>query len=236
MLFIIFKLLPLSIIFLNTMLNLVKIKSYVKISTFSINNRAIYRQVLSFYSRSVNGKNRFKRPPPVTPVNIYGRVEGTENYEDNNSNQKKMKNEPFTLEFVEEEKDDDHDDVDNKNLKLRERSLKLSGVNRTNALGNLSRKGWKLLEDRDAVKKTFIFRDFIECFGFMSQVAISAEKLDHHPEWFNVYNRISITLSTHDCDGLSSLDFELAQLIDKYAEHREAQIEDFAGLDEHGGA
>ena len=67
---------------------------------------------------------------------------------------------------------------------------------------------------RDAVTKTFTFQDFNEAFGFMTRVAIKADKMDHHPEWFNVYNRVEVTLSTHDCQGLSMNDVQLANFID----------------------
>lgn len=78
-------------------------------------------------------------------------------------------------------------------------------------------KGWEPTEGRDAIKKTFRFADFNEAWGFMSRVAIEAEKSDHHPEWFNVYNRVEITLTTHDADGLSERDVALAAFIDKIA-------------------
>ena len=74
--------------------------------------------------------------------------------------------------------------------------------------------GWKVLEDRDAIYKEFLFRDFNEAFGFMTRVALKADKVDHHPEWFNVYNTVKITLSTHDCSGLSKKDLDLAKFID----------------------
>lgn len=74
--------------------------------------------------------------------------------------------------------------------------------------------GWQLLEERDAISKTFKFRDFTEAFGWMAQVALAAEKHDHHPEWFNVYNRVDVTLTTHDAGGLSGLDVALAHLMD----------------------
>jgi len=74
--------------------------------------------------------------------------------------------------------------------------------------------GWRLVEGRDAIMREFRFRDFSEAFGFMSRVALLAEKQDHHPEWFNVWNRVEITLSTHDAGGLSKRDIKLAQAID----------------------
>jgi len=77
--------------------------------------------------------------------------------------------------------------------------------------------GWAPLEDRDAVKKSFVFDDFNGAWGFMSRVALAAEKADHHPEWFNVYNRVEITLTTHDAGGLSQRDAALAAFIDAAA-------------------
>ena len=75
--------------------------------------------------------------------------------------------------------------------------------------------GWTLREDGKAITRTFTFADFNEAFGFMTRVALYADKADHHPEWFNVYNRVDILLTTHDCDGLSERDVTLAKAIDK---------------------
>ena len=74
-----------------------------------------------------------------------------------------------------------------------------------------------MVEGRDAIVKDFQFKDFNEAFGFMTRVAIRADKMDHHPEWFNVYNKVTITLSTHDCQGLSERDVRLATFIDQVA-------------------
>ena len=71
--------------------------------------------------------------------------------------------------------------------------------------------GWALVQDRDAIRKSYRFPDFNAAFAFMTRVALKAEKMDHHPEWFNVYNRVEITLSTHDAGGLTALDLELAR-------------------------
>ncbi|WP_068072029.1 4a-hydroxytetrahydrobiopterin dehydratase [Novosphingobium lentum] len=73
--------------------------------------------------------------------------------------------------------------------------------------------GWTLRADGLAIERTFRFADFVQAFGFMARVAILAEKADHHPEWFNVYNRVEITLTTHDAGGLSRRDITLAQTI-----------------------
>lgn len=74
--------------------------------------------------------------------------------------------------------------------------------------------GWEEVKGRDAAVKLFKFNDFNEAFGFMTRVAIMSDKMDHHPEWSNVYNRVEITLTTHDADGLSTRDVELAGFIE----------------------
>ena len=91
---------------------------------------------------------------------------------------------------------------------------KLTGPERDAALAELAGRGWELIEGRDAIRKTFRFKSFIDAWGWMSRMAIHAEKLDHHPEWFNVYNRVEVTLTTHDADGLSALDLKLAAKMD----------------------
>ncbi|PKP96993.1 MAG: 4a-hydroxytetrahydrobiopterin dehydratase [Alphaproteobacteria bacterium HGW-Alphaproteobacteria-13] len=73
---------------------------------------------------------------------------------------------------------------------------------------------WTHEPGRDAIRRRFLFADFARAFGFMSSVAIIAEKMDHHPEWSNVYNRVDILLTTHDCDGLSERDAKLAEAIE----------------------
>ncbi len=78
--------------------------------------------------------------------------------------------------------------------------------------------GWRLADGRDAIHKTFKFTDFSEAFGFMSRAALVAEKMDHHPEWSNVWNRVDVTLSTHSAGGLTELDLELAEAMDKIAQ------------------
>ena len=79
--------------------------------------------------------------------------------------------------------------------------------------------GWKLADEkREAIRRTFRFADFNTAFGFMTRVAIRAEQLDHHPEWFNVYNRVEVTLTTHDADGLTELDVALAGFMNQAAE------------------
>jgi 4a-hydroxytetrahydrobiopterin dehydratase len=82
---------------------------------------------------------------------------------------------------------------------------------------SLTLPNWRLADGRDALSRSFTFADFTEAFGFMTKVALQAEKMDHHPEWSNVYNRVEITLTTHDCKGLSARDLALAQAIDRLA-------------------
>jgi 4a-hydroxytetrahydrobiopterin dehydratase len=92
---------------------------------------------------------------------------------------------------------------------------KLTGSARKTALDMLS--GWSEVKGRDAITRTFTFKDFNEAFGFMARVALIAEKADHHPEWFNVYNKVDVTLSTHDAGGLTARDVKLAVEMDKLA-------------------
>lgn len=77
--------------------------------------------------------------------------------------------------------------------------------------------GWAHVDGRDAIEKSFRFADFKAAFGFMTQVALKAEQMDHHPEWFNVYNRVDVVLATHDADGVTTKDVALAQFMDKLA-------------------
>ncbi|XP_059144031.1 pterin-4-alpha-carbinolamine dehydratase-like [Physella acuta] len=94
---------------------------------------------------------------------------------------------------------------------------KLSDEERPSILATLKESGWTLVEGRDAIYKEFIFKDFNQAFGFMTRIAIKADKMDHHPEWFNVYNKVQITLSTHDVGGLSHRDVTLANFIEEVA-------------------
>jgi 4a-hydroxytetrahydrobiopterin dehydratase len=77
--------------------------------------------------------------------------------------------------------------------------------------------GWTAADGRDAIVKTFKFKDFNAAFGWMTRVALAADKLDHHPEWFNVYNRVDVQLATHDADGVTELDVTLAKFMDAAA-------------------
>ena len=92
---------------------------------------------------------------------------------------------------------------------------KLAGDDRTRALAGLD--GWAEVEGRDAIEKTFQFGDFKEAFAFMTRVALAAEQADHHPEWFNVYNRVEVTLATHDAGGVTQKDIDLASFMDAAA-------------------
>jgi 4a-hydroxytetrahydrobiopterin dehydratase len=89
---------------------------------------------------------------------------------------------------------------------------KLVGAARTEKLVALD--GWTEMDDRDAIQKTFQFTNFNEAFGFMTRAALMAEKMDHHPEWFNVYNRVEVTLTTHDAGGVTKKDTKLAAFMD----------------------
>jgi len=77
--------------------------------------------------------------------------------------------------------------------------------------------GWRLVAGRDAIEKTFKFKDFNQAFGFMARVALAAEKMDHHPEWRNVWNTVEVVLSTHDAGGLTENDVDLARVMDIFA-------------------
>lgn len=94
-------------------------------------------------------------------------------------------------------------------------SKKLEGAERQDALATVS--GWSMVEGRDAIAKRFEFSNFNQAFAFMTRVALYAEKIDHHPEWFNVYRTVDVTLATHDVDGLSELDIRMAKFMDKAA-------------------
>ncbi len=91
----------------------------------------------------------------------------------------------------------------------------LLGVEARNAaLVELEGTGWAPVEGRDAIRKTFVFKNFVQAFGWMAKVALWAEKLNHHPEWSNVYRTVEVVLSTHDANGLTELDVRLARKMD----------------------
>ncbi|XP_014238222.1 probable pterin-4-alpha-carbinolamine dehydratase [Trichogramma pretiosum] len=100
---------------------------------------------------------------------------------------------------------------------------KLSVEDRQKDLAPLLTNGWAVQDKRDALCKEFIFKNFNEAFGFMTRIALQAEKMDHHPEWFNVYNKVNITLSSHDVNGLSQRDVKLATFIDNAAKSAKEQ-------------
>jgi 4a-hydroxytetrahydrobiopterin dehydratase len=93
----------------------------------------------------------------------------------------------------------------------------LTGPAREAALAPRLATGWTLTQGRDAITRTYVFRNFTEAWGFMSRAALWAEKLDHHPEWFNVYKRVEVTLTTHDAGGLTMRDITLAEKLDALA-------------------
>jgi 4a-hydroxytetrahydrobiopterin dehydratase len=92
---------------------------------------------------------------------------------------------------------------------------RLSAEQRTAALGGLT--GWHEVDGRDAIGRGFVFKDFNEAFGFMTRVALAAEKADHHPEWHNVYKTVDVVLSTHDANGVTTRDIEMAKAMDRIA-------------------
>ena len=92
---------------------------------------------------------------------------------------------------------------------------KLTADARKAALAKLV--GWTEVSGRDAIAKKFMFKDFNQAFGFMTRAALVAEKMDHHPEWFNVYKIVEVTLATHDAGGVTELDVKLAEAMDKFA-------------------
>jgi 4a-hydroxytetrahydrobiopterin dehydratase len=96
-------------------------------------------------------------------------------------------------------------------------ATRLSDAERAAGLARLG--GWTLVVGREAITKRFVFRDFSEAFGFMASAALVAERMNHHPEWLNVWNRVEVTLATHDAGGLTKLDLELAAAMDRIAGH-----------------
>ncbi|XP_030029655.2 probable pterin-4-alpha-carbinolamine dehydratase [Manduca sexta] len=97
---------------------------------------------------------------------------------------------------------------------IRKMADKLTQEDRDTQLQPLLKSGWKVQSNRDAIEKEFKFKNFNEAFGFMTRVALLAEKMDHHPEWFNVYNKLQVTLSSHDVEGLSKRDIKMATFMD----------------------
>jgi 4a-hydroxytetrahydrobiopterin dehydratase len=99
----------------------------------------------------------------------------------------------------------------------------LTEAERKAALPALGDAGWGATDGRDAIRKVWKFRNFSEAWAFMSRAALAAEAMNHHPEWRNVYNVVDVTLTTHDCHGLSALDLKLAQKMDAFAGAAEVQ-------------
>ena len=95
---------------------------------------------------------------------------------------------------------------------------RLTEAERASDLAAMLDTGWAMVEGRDAITKTFVFRNFIDAFGWMTRAAIWAEKWNHHPEWRNIYNRVWVVLTTHDVGGLSAQDAKLARKMDGLAE------------------
>jgi len=100
------------------------------------------------------------------------------------------------------------------NIKMSSAKGLLSGEERDSSLKPLLSTGWTVTDGRDALYKEFLFKNFNQAFGFMTRVALLAEKMDHHPEWFNVYNKVQVTLSSHDVNGLSSRDVKMASFME----------------------
>jgi len=99
------------------------------------------------------------------------------------------------------------------------RSNKLSDEERVEKLGPLFSAGWSMVGgERDAIYKEFLFKNFNQAWGFMSRIALQAEKMDHHPEWFNVYNKVQVTLASHDVNGVSDRDVKLAKFMETAAQ------------------
>ncbi|MBI1418727.1 MAG: 4a-hydroxytetrahydrobiopterin dehydratase [Limimaricola sp.] len=118
----------------------------------------------------------------------------------------------------------------------------LTKAERDAALPALGQSGWGAIPDRDAIRKIWKFRNFSEAWGFMARAALVAEKMNHHPEWMNVYNVVDVTLTTHDAHGLTALDVELARKMDAMAGNAEVQrdhsepVECLCQLHAKGGA
>ena len=97
------------------------------------------------------------------------------------------------------------------------RPAKIGAAAALSQLNEAQLEGWAAVSGKDAIGKTFRFANFNAAFGFMTRVALMADKLDHHPEWFNVYNRVEVVLTTHDADGVSELDVTMARFMDSAA-------------------
>lgn len=98
---------------------------------------------------------------------------------------------------------------------MSERPKKLSDADLKLSLDGLD--GWSLEESGDAIHREFLLRDFSEAWAFMNRAALLAEQMDHHPEWFNVYNKVKVRLTTHDADGVTELDVKMANAMNRFA-------------------
>jgi 4a-hydroxytetrahydrobiopterin dehydratase len=94
----------------------------------------------------------------------------------------------------------------------------LTGADLAKALAEVTDRGWSHDSAKGAISKTFTFVDFSEAFGWMTRIAMVAEQMNHHPEWSNVYKSVDVTLTTHDVDGLSTLDIAMASKMDRFAD------------------
>tara|TARA_B100000902_G_C27278409_1_gene900197 strand:+ start:1580 stop:1888 length:309 start_codon:yes stop_codon:yes gene_type:complete len=99
-------------------------------------------------------------------------------------------------------------------------AVKLLDASKEDVLRKLSKNGWDYIKERNAIRRNFEFKDFIEAFDWMTKVALYANKINHHPEWFNVYKRVEVVLTTHDCGGISDLDVKMAEKMDILAEKK----------------
>ena len=102
---------------------------------------------------------------------------------------------------------------------MSDRPVQLTAEERGAALSGL--KGWDYDADAAAIRKTFLFKDFSQSWAFMNRAALLAEKMDHHPEWFNVYNRVEVKMTTHDADGVTELDIRMATAMEDFARMEE---------------
>ncbi|MFN3605605.1 MAG: 4a-hydroxytetrahydrobiopterin dehydratase [Cypionkella sp.] len=107
---------------------------------------------------------------------------------------------------------------------------RLTQDERDAALPALGAAGWGATQGRDAIRKVWKFKNFSEAWGFMSRCALAAEALNHHPEWLNVYNVVDVTLTTHDCGGLSDLDLRLAKQMEKFGQGAAVLTDDLAPI------
>ncbi|MED5531147.1 MAG: 4a-hydroxytetrahydrobiopterin dehydratase [Pseudomonadota bacterium] len=99
-------------------------------------------------------------------------------------------------------------------------AVKLLDASKEDVLRKLSESGWDYIKERNAIRRNYEFKDFIEAFDWMTKVALYANKINHHPEWFNVYKTVEVVLTTHDCGGISDLDVKMAEKMDILSEKK----------------